>query len=329
MKQVTVFGGSGFVGRHVVSRLAARGFVVRVAVRDVAAASFVKPMGDVGQVTPVCANILDEAAVTAAVEGSDAAINLVGILFSRGRQRFDAIHQDGAERIARLSRTAGVEHFVQMSALGASSTSRSQYARSKAAGEVAVRDAFGDATIVRPSVIFGPDDNFFNQFAALARLLPFLPVFGCPFPTLKNLTIDFFGDGGTKFQPVYVGDVADAIVACLDNDAAAGQTYELGGPTVYSFKQLMELVLSATDRRCLLLPIPFWVAYIETLFLELLPKPLLTRDQITLLQTDNVLSGTAPTLLTLGIMPTAAELIVQTYLDRFRRGGRFHDSQTV
>lgn len=329
MKQVTVFGGSGFVGRHVVSRLAARGFVVRVAVRDVAAASFVRPMGDVGQVTPVCANILDEAAVTAAVEGSDAAINLVGILFSRGRQRFDAIHRDGAERIARLSRAAGVEHFVQMSALGASSTSRSQYALSKAAGEAAVRDAFSDAAIVRPSVIFGPDDDFFNQFAALARLLPFLPVFGCPFPTLKNRTIDFFGDGGTKFQPVYVGDVADAIVACLDSDAAAGQTYELGGPTVYSFKQLMELVLSATDRKCLLLPIPFWVAYIEALFLELLPKPLLTRDQVTLLQNDNVLSGTAPTLETLGIMPTAAELIVQTYLDRFRRGGRFHDAQTA
>jgi len=329
MKQVTVFGGSGFVGRHVVSRLAARGLVVRVAVRDVAAASFVKPMGDVGQVTPVRANILDEADVASAVAGSDAVINLVGILFSCGRQRFDAVHRDGAERIARLSKAAGVDRFVQMSALGASSSSQSQYAWSKAAGEEAVREAFGEASIVRPSVIFGPDDDFFNQFAGLARLSPFLPVFGCPFPTFRNGSVDLYGDGGTKFQPVYVGDVADAIVACLDRDDAAGQNYELGGPTVYSFKQLMELVLSATDRNCLLLPIPFWVASIKALFLELLPKPLLTRDQVTLLKTDNVLSGAAPTLETLGITPTAAELIVPTYLDRFRRGGRFNDAQTA
>ena len=329
MKQVTVFGGSGFVGRHVVSRLAARGLVVRVAVRDVAAAAFVKPMGDVGQVTPVRANILDEAAVAAAVEGSDAVINLVGILFSRGRQCFDAVHRDGAERIARLSKAAGVERLVQMSALGASATSASQYATSKAAGEDAVRAAFDGASIVRPSVIFGPDDDFFNQFAALARLSPFLPVFGCPFPTIKGTSIDLYGDGGTRFQPVYVGDVADAIVACLDRVDAVGQTYELAGPTVYSFKQLMELVLSAIDRKCLLLPIPFWVASTKALFLELLPKPLLTRDQVALLKSDNVLSGSAPTLETLGITPTAAELIVPSYLDRFRRGGRFHGAQTA
>lgn len=329
MKQVTVFGGSGFVGRHVVSRLAARGLVVRVAVRDVAAAAFVKPMGDVGQVTPVRANILDEADVAAAVDGSDAVINLVGILFSRGRQRFDAIHRDGAERIARLSKAAGVERFVQMSALGASATSPAQYATSKAAGEDAVRGAFASASIVRPSVIFGPDDDFFNQFAGLARLSPFLPVFGCPFPSFSNGTVDLYGDGGTRFQPVYVGDVADAIVACLDRDDAAGQTYELAGPTVYSFKQLMELVLSATDRKALLLPIPFWVASTKALFLELLPKPLLTRDQVALLKSDNVLSGAAPTLETLGIDPTAVELIVPIYLDRFRRGGRFHGAQTA
>lgn len=328
MKQVTVFGGSGFVGRHVVSRLAARGLVVRVAVRDVAAAGLVKPMGDVGQVTPVRASILDEAAVAAAVEGSDSVINLVGILYRRGQQRFDTIHRDGAERIARLSKYAGVTHFVQMSALGASPKSSSQYATSKAEGEEAVRRVFESASIVRPSVIFGPDDDFFNQFAAIARISPFLPVFGCPFPTFSKGAINVFGDGGTKFQPVYVGDVADAIVACLYRGDAAGQTYELVGPTVYSFKQLMQLVLSVTDRKCLLLPIPFWAALIKALFLELLPKPLLTRDQVMLLKSDNVLSGTAPSLENLGITPTAAELIVPTYLDRFRRGGRFHEAQT-
>lgn len=329
MKQVTVFGGSGFVGRHVVSRLAARGIVVRVAVRDVAAASFVKPMGDVGQVTPVRVNITDEAAVAAAVEGSDAVVNLVGILYSRGKQRFDAIHRDGAARIARLSRAAGAKRLIQMSALGASVTSSSQYGWSKAAGEDAAREAFDGVTVIRPSVIFGPDDDFFNQFAALARLSPVLPVFGCPLPSFRNGTIDLYGDGGTRFQPVYVGDVADAIVACLEDGDTAGQTYELGGPAVYSFKQLMELVLSATDRKCLLLPIPFWAASFKALFLELLPKPLLTRDQVTLLKTDNVVSGDTPTLETLGIAPTAAELIVPTYLDRFRRGGRFNDVQTV
>ena len=328
MKQVTVFGGSGFVGRHVVSRLAARGLVVRVAVRDVAAAGLVKPMGDVGQVTPVCVNILDEEAVAAAVEGSHSVINLVGILYGRGRQRFDAIHHEGAERIARLSKDAGVKHFVQMSALGASLTSPSQYASSKAAGEEAVRKAFEGASVVRPSVIFGPDDDFFNQFAAIARLSPFLPVFGCPFPTFSNGSIDLYGSGGTKFQPVYVGDVADAIVACLYCDNAAGQTYELVGPTVYSFKQLMQLVLNVTDRKCLLLPVPFWAASMKALFLELLPNPLLTRDQVKLLKSDNVFSGSAPVLETLGITPTAAELIVPTYLDRFRRGGRFHKAQT-
>lgn len=329
MKQVTVFGGSGFVGRHVVSRLAAKGIVVRVAVRDVAAASFVKPMGDVGQVTPVRANITDEAAVAAAVAGSDAVVNLVGILYSRGKQRFDAIHRDGAARIARLSRDAGVKRLVQMSALGASATSPSQYGGSKAAGEEATREAFDGVTVIRPSVIFGPDDDFFNQFAALARLSPVLPVFGCPFPAFRNGTIDLYGDGGTRFQPVYVGDVADAIVACLEDGDTAGQTYELGGPSVYSFKQLMELVLRATDRKCLLLPVPFWVASIKAFFLELLPKPLLTRDQVTLLKTDNVVSGDTPTLETLGVAPTAAELIIPTYLDRFRRGGRFNDAQTA
>ncbi len=329
MKQVTVFGGSGFIGRHLVARLAAQGYVVRAAVRDAAGAAFLKPMGDVGQVTPVGINITDETAVAAAVEGSDVVVNLVGVLFSRGRQNFEAIHRDGAERIARLSQQAGVSRLLHMSALGASKQSRSRYAWSKAAGEDAVREAFPNATIFRPSVIFGPDDDFFNRFAALARLLPVLPVFGCPLPSFRNGSIDIYGDGGTKFQPVYVGDVADAMVASLARSDSIGTTYELCGPTVYSFKALMELVLDATDRKSLLVPIPFWVASLEAFFLELLPKPPLTRDQVALLRTDNVQSGTQPTLEALNITPTAAEVILPTYLDRFKRGGRFHGAQTA
>jgi uncharacterized protein YbjT (DUF2867 family) len=327
MKQVTVFGGSGFIGRHLVARLAARGVAVRVAVRDAAGANFVRPMGDVGQVTPVGANVTDDASVAAAVEGSDVVVNLVGILFSRGRQNFDAVHRDGAARIARLSQQAGVARLLHLSALGASQRSQSRYAWSKAAGEEAVREAFPGATIFRPSVVFGPDDDFFNRFAALARLLPVLPIFGCPMPAFRDGAIDIYGDGGTKFQPVYVGDVADAMVACLERGDSTGETYELCGPTIYSFKALMELVLSATDRKCLLLPTPYWVASFQALFLELLPKPLLTRDQVTLLRTDNVASGALPALEALDITPTAAEVILPAYLDRFRRGGRFHGSQ--
>lgn len=329
MKQITVFGGSGFIGRHLVSRLAAQGHIVRAAVRDAEAASFLKPMGDVGQVTPVGINITDEASVAAAVEGADVVVNLVGILFSRGRQNFSAVHRDGAERVARLSKQAGVSRLLHMSALGASKDSPSQYAWSKAAGEDAVREAFPEATVFRPSVIFGPDDDFFNRFAALARLLPILPVFGCPLPTFRNGSVDIYGDGGTKFQPVYVGDVADAMVASLAQPDSAGQTYELCGPTVYSFKALMELVLEATDRKSLLVPIPFWVASLEAFFLEFLPKPPLTRDQVTLLRTDNILSGTQPTLEAFNITPTAAELILPAYLDRFKRGGRFHGAQAA
>lgn len=327
MKQVTVFGGSGFIGRHLVARLAERGIVVRAAVRDVTAAQFLRPMGDVGQITPVRASVTDDKAVAAAIDGSDTVVNLVGILFGRGRQTFEAIHRDGAARIARHARAAGVDRLLHMSALGASLQSPARYAWSKAAGEDAVHEAFAGATVVRPSVVFGPDDDFFNRFAALARLLPVLPVFGCPAPAFRNGSLDLYGDGGTKFQPVYVGDVADAMMACLDRKDSAGQTYELGGPSVYSFKALMELVLQATDRKRLLLPIPFWVASLEATFLELLPNPPLTRDQVTLLKSDNVVSGEQPTLESLGIAPTAAEVILPTYLDRFRRGGRFHGTQ--
>jgi uncharacterized protein YbjT (DUF2867 family) len=324
MKQVTVFGGSGFIGRYLVKRLAERGAIVRVAVRDAAGANFLRPMGSVGQVTPVRVDIRDDAAVAAAVEGSDAVVNLVGILFESGAQTFDAIHKEAAGRIARHARAAGVRRMVQMSALGASTRARSRYAWSKAAGEDAVREAFPEASILRPSVVFGPQDDFFNRFAAMARLLPALPVIGCPMPGFRNGHFDLYGSGGTRFQPVYVGDVAGAIMACLERDDAVGKTFELGGPSAYSFKELMELILRETDRRCLLLPVPFWKASLLAFFLQVLPKPPLTPDQVTLMRTDNVVSGELPGLDALGVAPTAAEVILPTYLDRFRRGGRFH-----
>jgi NADH dehydrogenase len=324
MDRVTVFGGSGFIGRNLVARLAARGSVVRVAVRDATNANFLRPMGDVGQVTPVSVDVHDDDAVAAAVEGADAVINLVGVLFERGRQSFLAIHRDAAARIARRSREAGVGRLLHVSALGAARWSPSCYASSKAAGEVAVRDAFEGATIFRPSVVFGPGDAFFNRFAALARLSPVLPVFGCPMPAFRDGRIDIYGHGGTRFQPVYVGDVADAMALCLDRDDTAGETYELGGPTVYSFKALMELVLRETGRCCLLVPTPFEVASFNAALLEALPVPPLTRDQVDLLKTDNVVSGATPTLETLGITPGAVELILPTYLGRFRRSGQFN-----
>ena len=306
-RSVTVFGGSGFVGRHLVNRLAAGGWRVRVATRHPGEALFLKPMGVVGQVVPVFANIRDDASVAAAVAGVDDVVNLVGILYQSGRQTFAATHHHGAGRVATAAAAAGAGRMIQVSAIGATTTARSEYARTKAAGEAAVLEAFPDATIVRPSIVFGPEDGLFNLFAALARLSPVLPL---------------IGGGRTEFQPVYVGDVADAIVACLDDGATKGKVYELGGPAVYSFRRLMELTLNAIGRRRLLLPVPWFVASLEAAFLELLPKPLLTRDQVAQLKVDNVVAEGALTLADLGIQPTAAEVILPTYLDRFRPGGR-------
>lgn len=324
MSLVTVFGGSGFIGRHLVRRLAASGASVRVAVRNPVDASYLKPMGDVGQVTPIYVDIRDDASVASALAGSDVVVNLVGILYERGANSFEAIHRDVAARIARAAKSAGAARFVHMSALGASETSRSRYAWSKAAGEVAVREAFPGAAIIRPSVVFGPNDGFFNMFANFARFSPVLPVFGCPFPSFKDGAVDIFGDGGVKFQPVYAGDVAGAIAKCVTDSATAGQTYELGGPNVYSFKALMELVMEATGRKRLLAPVPFCVASVKAFFLQFLPTPPLTPDQVTLLRSDNVVSGSTPTLADLGIEPTAAGVILPTYMDKYRPAGRYH-----
>ncbi|MDP6388598.1 MAG: complex I NDUFA9 subunit family protein [Alphaproteobacteria bacterium] len=332
MSLVTVFGGSGFIGRQVVKRLADKGVDVRVAVRDPEAALSTKTMGNVGQITPVQANLRDRDSVAAGLAGATGVVNLVGILYQGGKQRFRSIQAEGAGLVAAEAASAGVERLVHVSALGAAKDSRSEYARTKWAGEEAVRAAFPKAAILRPSVVFGPGDGFFNRFARMARLPLPLPVFGCPsFPKidLEARTIDVYGDGGTKFQPVHVGDVAAAAVKCLDDDAAEGRTYELGGPIVYSFCEVMRLVLRETRRRRPLVPIPFWYASCLAFFLEWLPTPPLTRDQVALLRRDNVLSGEAPGLAELGIEATAAEVVLPTYLDVHRRGGRYTRTQPV
>ncbi|MAG97307.1 MAG: complex I NDUFA9 subunit family protein [Rhodospirillales bacterium] len=325
---VTVFGGSGFLGRHLVKRLAAEGAIVRVAVRDPEGTNYLKPLGDVGQIVPWPADVTDRALVGAAVAGADTVVNLVGILFERGRSTFQRVHVEGAANVAAAAKEAGARRLVQVSALGADANSPADYGRTKAAGEVAALDAFPDATVVRPSVVFGSEDKFFNLFAGMARLLPVLPVFGCP--TIPKVSlfgedglvkVDLYGNGGTKFQPVYAGDVADAIMGALSADDSKGRTFELGGPRVYSFKEIMELMLATIGRRRLLVPWPFAIANIQAWFLELAPVPLLTRDQLRLLQRDNVVSAGALTLADLGIEAAAAEAILPTYLHVYQHAG--------
>lgn len=305
-RSITVFGGTGFVGRHVVQRLAMRGDRVRIAVRRPGKGIFLKTLGEVGQIDLVAANLRSPETVARAVAGADAVVNCVGILFQSGRQRFNSIHAEGAGLVAQAAAKAGARALVHVSAIGADANSSAAYARSKAAGEAAVMAAFPKAVILRPSVVFGPDDQFFNRFAALARLSPVLPL---------------IGGGKTRFQPVYVGDVAAAVVAALDDPAAAGKIFELGGPRVYSFRQLMEIVLRETGRRRLLLPLPFALAMVQGLFFELLPTPPLTRDQVRLLRRDNVVNAARPGLLELGLDPTPVEGTVESYLFRYCRGG--------
>jgi len=303
-----VFGGSGFIGRTLIKRLAKTGAVIRVPVRNPEHAKLLKPMGDVGQITPFRIDLDSDHEVAAAIAGAETVVNLIGILYESRGSRFDAIHGAAPGRIARAAAGAGVRQLVHVSAIGADPASPAAYARSKAAGEAALRAALPSAVILRPSIVFGPEDGFFNRFAGLARLVPVLPL---------------IGGGHTKFQPVYVGDVADAIMAALNDPAASGKAYELGGPEVRSFKELMQLMMAEIQRPCLLVPIPFAVASLEAMFLELLPVPLLTRDQVRMLKRDVVVGPGALTLRDLGLAPTALEAILPTYLDRFRPGGRF------
>ena len=306
-RRVCVVGGSGFIGRYVVKRLAEASAVIAAASRHASEARFLRPMGDVGQIESFDAGLDDETGLTAAIGGSSAVISSVGILYERGRQRFQLLHVEGPARLARLAAAAGVKHFVHISALTADPRSDSSYARSKALGEAEVRAAFPAATILRPSLVFGPEDDFFNRFAAMARVSPVLPL---------------VGGGTTRFQPIYVGDVADAVLAALQRPEAQGKTYELGGPAVLTFRQLIELMLAEIGRRRVLATLPYGLASAAALFMEFMPKPQLTRDQVKLLQKDAVVTVSVPGLAQLGMTPTALELVLPTYLNRFRRGGR-------
>lgn len=321
--QVTVFGGSGFVGRHLVRRLAASGCVVKVAVRDPDRAQFLKPLGDVGQIVPLRIDVTNETQIAAAVSGAQAVVNLVGILFEKGKYSFDAIHHHAAGAIAEAAKRAGVLRLVHVSALGTAKNSESRYARTKALGEESVLRAFPEATIFRPSVIFGPEDGFFNLLAAIARISPIVPVMGASPQLLfrEGALPEFkpFGKGGPRFQPVYVGDVAEAIVRALDSPESQGKRYELGGPRVYTMLDIVQLVLRQTGRKRLLLPAPLWVLGIEAALLELVGLKLLTRDQVRLLRRDNVVSRRALTLSDLRITPATAEIMLPTYLSRFQR----------
>jgi len=308
---VTVFGGSGFLGRHVVRALANRGYRVRVAVRRPELAYHLQPLGQVGQIHAVQANLRYPRSVEAAVRDADIVINLVGILFESGRQNFEAVHAAGAEAVARAANAVGAR-LVHVSAIGADEKSPAEYARSKAAGERLVLAVDGAATIVRPSIVFGPEDEFFNMFAALACISPALPL-----P----------GGGQTRFQPVFAGDVAEAIAKAADGDTKPGTIYELGGPDVRTFRELMEFVLATIERHRLLVPVPFAVMKFNATFLEYLPKPPLTPDQVELLKYDNVVSAAARqdgrTLEGLGIVPESIAAVVPSYLWRFRRAGQF------
>jgi NADH dehydrogenase len=301
----TVFGGAGFIGRHVVQRLAKAGFIVRVAGRDTEKAGKLRTLGGVGQVVPVAATITDDASVARAVAGAEVVVNLVGILFEKKSGDFQRIQAEGAGRVARLAAAAGARRLVHLSAIGADAGSESLYARSKAEGEEAVRTAFYGATILRPSVVFGPEDQFFNRFAGLAAVLPFMPVVA----------------GDTRFQPVYVGDVADAVMAAIERDDAAGRTYELGGPRAMSMREVLEFVLEHTHRRRRLVALPDKLVAFQARIGEVLPTPPLTRDQLILLGRDNLVAEGALTLADLGIAPKAAEAIAPAYLARYRAGG--------
>ena len=301
----TVFGGSGFIGRYVVMRLATQGHIVRVAGRNTEAARGSMMAGRVGQVVPLYVSLSNEAAVQRATEGADIVVNLVGILSERHAGDFQRVQAEGAGRIARAAASQGVGRMVQLSAIGADADSASMYARSKAEGERAVLAAMPGATILRPSLVFGAEDKFFNRFGSMAMTLPVMPVIS----------------GDTRFQPVYVGDVADAVMAVLTRDDAKGRTYELGGPRVWTFREILSWILRETRRNRPLIEVPMSVARLQARIGELVPGKPFTRDQLVLLGRDNVVSEGMPGLQDLGIVPTPVELVVPEYLDRYRVGG--------
>lgn len=312
---VTILGGSGFIGRYAVRALAKDGYRVRAACRRPDLAGFLQPMGDVGQVQPVQANLRFPDSVLRAVEGAHVVINAVGVLTSSGRQTFEAVHVDGARAVARAAREAGAERFIHISAIGASESSPARYAQTKARGEAAVLEEFPGAVILRPSIVFGPEDAFFNRFAAMAQVSPVLPL---------------IGGGRTRFQPVFVGDVGAAVAAAAGGAGAPGAVYELGGPDVLTFRELLERTLAYAGRKRGFLSLPFWLAKLQALLTWPLPNALrpLTVDQVRLLQADNVVSAAAQaegwTLPGLGVaVPQSIGAIVPMYLERFRPKGQY------
>jgi NADH dehydrogenase len=317
---VTVFGGSGFIGTQVVRTLAKRGYRVRVAVRRPALGYKLPLMGDVGQIEVVQANIRNPASIGRALDGAEGCVNLVGVLYEAGRQGFESLHAKGTEAIATAAAARGIGRFVQVSAIGADLGAKALYARTKALGEAAARAAIPATAIVRPSVVFGPDDDFFNRFAALASLLPVMPL-----P----------GGGATRFQPVYVGDVASAIVTALTDPAAAGRTFEIGGPRIYSYRDIIEMTLADIHKKRLLLTLPWFVARLIGMAGELQAKytpfpPVLTADQVKMLRQDNIADPAMPGLSELGVpAPMAVEAILSSYLYRYRRGGQFAEAPAL
>ncbi len=301
----TVIGGSGFIGRYVVKRLAAQGQIVRVAGRNTEHAKDLMTTGRVGQVVPLYVSIGNESTVQRAVDGADMVVNLVGILAEKQPGDFQRTQAEGAGRVAVAAASAGVKRLVQISAIGADPASQSEYARTKAEGEAAVRAALPGAVVMRPSIVFGAEDKFFNRFGSLAMYSPVMPVI----------------HGSTRFQPVYVGDVADAIVAGLTRDDAPGVTYELAGPQVYTFRELLQFILDETNRRRFMWNVPAGLARLQARLGELVPGKPFTRDQLLLLQRDNVADPKMPGLTELGITPTPIDLVVPAYLDRYRVGG--------
>lgn len=312
LARATVFGGSGFIGRQIVKRLAQRGLVVRAAVRDPEAALFLKPMGQVGQVAPVAIDVRSERGVAAAVAGVDVVINAVSLGAQTRRDRFADVHVEGAKRVARLAAAAGVKRLIHLSGIGSDPNSDSAYVAARGHGDRAVLEAFPAATLLKPSVVFGPGDHFFTTFAFMAKMLPALPLFG----------------GGTaRVQPVYVGDVADAAIKVLDDPASQGHAYELGGPTVYTYRELMTLLLRTVERKRLLVNVPERIALIMAAFASLVPGKPLTRDMVKLALADNVVGTGARGLRDLGIAPTTVEVILPTYMDRYRKSGRWRNAR--
>ncbi|MEM7236413.1 MAG: complex I NDUFA9 subunit family protein [Pseudomonadota bacterium] len=303
---VAIIGGSGFVGRYIAQAMAKRGWRVRVGCRRPNEALFVKPYGAVGQVEPVQCNIRDDASIQKIIAGSSAVVNCVGILFESGRNKFDAIQDEGAGRVARIAAAEGVSRMVHISAIGAAADSPAAYARTKAGGEAAVIEAFPNAVVLRPSIVFGPEDQFFNRFAAMTRMSPILPVVGAD----------------TRFQPVWVQDVAEAAARAAVGDVSP-DVYELGGPNIYSFRDLITLMLATVKRKRLIANIPFFAARLQASVMQLLQTPPLTVDQVRMLETDNVVSNGAKGFADLGIDPTAPESIIESYLYAHRPYGQY------